>query len=297
MRLNGIRDHHTDLRAVPVGQLDLHGQRLVVIGGTNGLGRAMARQAADLGANVTVVGRTLREETSTRPEFVRADLSSMVEASRLGRELPVESADVVVFSQGIFAAKTRQETAEGIERDMATSYLSRLAVLQGLAPRLGTARGPAAKTARVFVMGAPGTAALGNPDDLNAEHHYRGVTAHQNTVAANEALVLAGKDRWPHLNFFGINPGPIKTDILANNLGEGSLTHRLAQTIIGLVRQSPETFATRIVPVLFAPGLDNRTAVMINGKGQPTLASRGMSPERVQQFMTASDILLRRALA
>jgi hypothetical protein len=65
---------------------------------------------------------------------VAADLSSMSEAVRVGRELPAESFDVVLFTTGIIAAKTREETPEHVERDVAISYLSRLAVLQGLSP-------------------------------------------------------------------------------------------------------------------------------------------------------------------
>jgi hypothetical protein len=62
-------------------------------------------------------------------------------------------------------------------------------------------------------MAAPGTGALGNPDDLNAEQKYGTLSVHLNTVAANEALILAGGDRLPGPDYFGLNPGLIKTDI------------------------------------------------------------------------------------
>jgi NADPH-dependent 2,4-dienoyl-CoA reductase/sulfur reductase-like enzyme len=45
-----------------VGRLDLSGKKLVAVGGTNGLGQAIARQAHARGAEVTVVGRTFRDE-------------------------------------------------------------------------------------------------------------------------------------------------------------------------------------------------------------------------------------------
>src|SRR6202011_4344731 len=92
------------------------------------------------GADVTVVGRTFRDDPAARLTFVAADLSSMREAIRVGRELPAESFDLVLFTTGIIAAKTREETPEHVERDVAISYLSRLAVLQDLSPRLGSAR-------------------------------------------------------------------------------------------------------------------------------------------------------------
>ncbi len=64
--------------------LDLSGKKLAVIGGTDGLGRAIAKQAASLGANVTVVGRTFRDEGVQNINFVKCDLSLMKEAKRLG---------------------------------------------------------------------------------------------------------------------------------------------------------------------------------------------------------------------
>jgi NAD(P)-dependent dehydrogenase (short-subunit alcohol dehydrogenase family) len=233
------------IHPTPIEQLDLSTKNVAVIGGTNGLGRAIARQALARGADVTVVGRTFRDDPAARLTFVPADLSSMAEAVRLGRELPAESYDVVLFTTGIIAAKTREETPEHVERDMAVSYLSRLAILQGLSPRLGTAPRP-----RVFVMGSPGYGMLGDPDDLNAENDYHPMAAHTNTVAGNEILVLGAKDRFPGPAFFGLGPGLVKTGIRANYLGEGSITHKLSETAIGILAQSPERYARRMVPIL-----------------------------------------------
>ena len=296
MGMNGVLDRGVVVRPTAIGQLDLAGRRLAVIGGTNGLGRAIAQQALARGAEVTVVGRTLRDTPSSRLTFVKADLSSMREAVQLGEVLPVESTDVVLFTIGIFAAKTREQTSEHIERDIAISYLSRFAALQGLTPRLGIGRGQGAPSARVFVMAAPGTGITGDPDDLNAERDYRGSKVHINTVAANEALVLAGADRLPGPTYFGLNPGTIKTGIRSNYLGEGSVTHRMVETLIGVLSQSPESYAKRIVPVLFTPDLDDRTGAMFNSKAEPILPSRGFDKVLAGRFMTASDDLLRRAL-
>jgi NAD(P)-dependent dehydrogenase (short-subunit alcohol dehydrogenase family) len=296
MRMRGFPDRSVVLNPVPFERLDLSGKRLAVIGGTGGLGRAVAEHALERGAEVTVVGRTFRGVPSSRLTFEKADLSSMREAMRLGRELPAESLDVAVFTAGIMTAKSREETSEGIERDMAISYLSRYATLQGLSPRLGIARPSGAPRARVFIMAAPGTGALGNPDDLNAEQKYGTLSAHMNTVAANEALVLAGADRFPGPNYFGLNPGLINTDIRSNTLGAGSLTHKLTETIVGIFGQSPQQYAKRIVPVLFAEELDGRTGLSFNNKAKPIVPSAGMTAEYVNRFIAASDTLLRRAL-
>ncbi len=289
--MSGYPDPSVKLAPVPAASLDLHGKTLVVVGGTDGLGRAIARLAASRGAAVTAVGRTFRDEGVSNLSFAKADLASLKTAERLGKELAVERADVVLYTAGIMAAKKREATDEGIERDLAISYLNRFVMTRELAPRLGVARPAGAPPARVFVMGFPGTGQLGDPDDLNADNSYDAFKVHMNTVAGNEALVLEGGRRWPEVRFFGLNPGLIKTNIRANFLGEGSFTHRVAEFFIGLSMTSPERYAERILPVLFAPELDAHQGKMFGAKGNPILPTDGMSPEHVARLMAASERL------
>ena len=129
---------------------DVLGKKVLVVGGTSGLGRAIAVEAASRGASVKVVGRIFKDEGVNGLSFEKADLSLMKEASRIGETVD-DNYDVVVFTQGIIAASKRAESADGLEMDMAVSFLSRLVILQRLIPRLK-------KDARVFIMGFPGGA-------------------------------------------------------------------------------------------------------------------------------------------
>lgn len=287
--MNGSPDRSLSVQSVAVSSLRLAGRRIAVVGGTDGLGRAIAKLAAERGADVLVVGRTFRDEGTAGLRFLRADLSSMAEARRVGRELPA-SLDVVVFTTGIIAATRREVTAEGIERDMAISYLSRLAIVRELAPRL-------AKEARVFVMGFPGTGQQGDASDLNAEQGYDAMKVHMNTVAGNEMLVLDAQRRYPGVSFFGLNPGLVKTNIRANYLGEGSLKHRAAELLIGLFTPTPERYAARVVPLFVAPELAGRSGVMFGKKGQPILPTEGLDEERVTRFIDASWSLIEKVAA
>jgi len=295
--IKGVPDPSVTIRPVPIERLDLSSKRLAVVGGTNGLGRAIAQQALARGAEVTVVGRTFRDDPTAHLTFLASDLSSMRQAVRVGRELPAESFDLVLFTTGIIAAKTREETPEHVERDMAISYLSRLAILQGLSPRLGSAREAFAPTPRVFVMGSPGTGAIGNPEDLNSEKNYRAMLAHANTLAGNEILVLGAKDRFPGPAFFGLAPYLVKTGIRSNLLGDGSITHKLVETAVGIFMQSPDTYAKRIVPLLFARELEGRTGLMFGHKAQPILPTQGLDSAYIDRYLSASEALLRRALS
>lgn len=80
--------------------LDLAGKRAAVVGGTGGLGRAIARLLAERGAEVVVVGRTFRDEGVPRMRFLAADLESMAEAKRVGRDRPEATATPRVFVMG-----------------------------------------------------------------------------------------------------------------------------------------------------------------------------------------------------
>ena len=268
----------------------VRGRRVVVVGGTAGLGRAIALAAAARGAEVTVVGRTQRggDENRSEIKFVKADLSLMSEARRVARELPVEGVDVVVFTTGIFAAPQREVTGEGIERDMAVSYLSRLVMLRELAPKLG---GGASKP-RVFIMGFPGAGQQGVLGDLNSERGYKAMAVHMNTVAGNEMLVSDAAKRYPNALFFGLNPGLIKTDIRSNYLGEGSLMHRVVETLIGWFTPTPETYAERVLPTLFSPSLDAHNGAHFDGHGRPILPSKGITEAHVNAFIAESEALV-----
>lgn len=271
------------------------GSKVAIVGGTGGIGRALARELAAYGANVVVVGQTFRDADMANIEFIRADLSLMSEARRVASLLPAETLDLVIFTTGIFAAPKRQETAEGLERDMAVSYLSRLVILQGIAPRLGAGRPAGRAKPRVFVMGYPGTGQTGTLGDLNAECAYRAMGVHMNTVAGNEMLVLDGAHRHTHFNVYGLNPGLIKTDIRSNFLGGSKFVFALMEGLIGLMTPTADDYAKRIAPLLLAPELEARSGALFNSKAQAILPSPSLVPAHIAAFLNESQALVARA--
>jgi NAD(P)-dependent dehydrogenase (short-subunit alcohol dehydrogenase family) len=238
------------------------------------------------------VGQTFRDAGTPRIKFIQADLSLMREAKRVAAELPAETLDMVIFTTGIFAAPERQETTEGIERDLAVSYLNRLVILRAIAPRLGTQRANSSVKPRVFVVGYPGSGQIGAPDDLNAEKSYKAMSAHMNTVAGNEMLVLDAAKHYPHATFFGLNPGIIKTNIRDNFFGKGSLTSRVMETLIGLITPTADIYAQRITPLLLTPDIEGHSGAMFNNKGHAILPSAGLTEEHISKYMAASEALV-----
>lgn len=293
--MNGFADLSLKIVPQPVEQVELAGKRVAIVGGTDGIGRALAQLAAARGADVLVVGRTFRDEGHPRIRFMNADLSSMAEARKVAAALD-PSLDVVVFTTGIFAAKTRQVTDEGIERDLAVSTLSRLEILRTFVPRLASRSANAAKP-RFFVMGFPGAGELGDVDNMNAERSYDAMKVHMNTVATNEALVIDMQKRHPNLLFFGLNPGLIRTNIRANFLGEGSLVHKSAEFLIGLFTPTAEQYAVRILWLLVAPELEGRGGAMFGKKGQAILPTQGLDATHAARLVGAAEALLNKTRA
>jgi NAD(P)-dependent dehydrogenase (short-subunit alcohol dehydrogenase family) len=295
---SGVPLEGVSIRPVSAEQLSAAGHRIGIVGGTGGLGRALALFFAARGAKVTVVGQTFRDEGTPGLDFVKADLSLMAEARRVGAALPVEEMDTLILTQGIFSTPKRETTSEGIERDLAVSYLSRLEIVKAVAPRLGTRRAQSTGRPRLFVMGFPGTGQEGSVDDLNSEKVYKMTVAHMNTVAGNEALVLDAARKHPGLAVFGLNPGLIKTNIRANALGGNrSLRFKLVEALIGWMTMGPEAYAARLGPVLLAPELDAHTGIHFNAKGIAIRPSKVMTEDHVSRLISASEAVLARAPA
>lgn len=290
MKLNKRVEWH---RSETLSQ-NVKGKQIAIIGGTGGIGRALSRHLASLGANVIVVGQTFRDAGNPRITFIQADLSLMRDAQRVAGELPAEALDMAIFTTGIFAAPQRQETPEGIERDLAVSYLNRQVILGTIAPRLGALRTSAQMKPRVFLMGFPGSGQMGAPEDLNSEKSYKAMAAHMNTVAGNEMLVLDAAKQYPQATFFGLNPGLIKTNIRDNLFGKDTLKSRVMETLIGWFTPTADSYAERITPLLFARELDRHSGAMFNNKGQAILPSDGLTEPYIRKFMAASEALLAR---
>ncbi|PJM93346.1 SDR family NAD(P)-dependent oxidoreductase [Streptomyces sp. CB01373] len=107
--------------------LDFSGQKLVVIGGTSGMGRAVARHVLDAGGSAVVTGRTQSSadeaaaalSTHGKAVGLAADLADPAAVDRLRVILTEEHADatLLVNAAGVFAPKPFLEhTSEDYDR-------------------------------------------------------------------------------------------------------------------------------------------------------------------------------------
>jgi NAD(P)-dependent dehydrogenase (short-subunit alcohol dehydrogenase family) len=119
----------------------MEGRAVLVTGATDGLGRAVAADAARAGATVLVHGRSDERIAATVAELqaiagpdrvrsYRADLSSLAEVARLADEVIAgeERLDVLINNAGIGARVPgdgrRQESRDGYEARFAVNYLA-----------------------------------------------------------------------------------------------------------------------------------------------------------------------------
>ncbi|MYQ79778.1 MULTISPECIES: SDR family NAD(P)-dependent oxidoreductase [unclassified Streptomyces] len=158
---------------------------LVIAGGTDGIGKALAEVYLGRGDTVVVIGRSpekghrfLDAATASgaagRAFFVTADLSLLTETSRAAEEIRAAfpTVDALVFCARHYRFR-RTETAEGYEENFALFYLSRHVLGQALAEPLSRARHPVV----VNVAGPGAGLDIVQWDDLQFSRGYHGGAA------------------------------------------------------------------------------------------------------------------------
>ncbi|MHA7985589.1 SDR family NAD(P)-dependent oxidoreductase [Rathayibacter sp. CAU 1779] len=176
---------------------------IVVSGGTDGMGRALALARLRRGDSVVVLGsspeKAQRVETDAaefgagdRLHTVVVDLSS-VRATKDAIDQITAHHDRI-DALALFAnrqAPKRTVTTEGLEQTFALYYLSRYLLGHGLSPQLERSESPVV----VNVAGVGMTRGEIHWDDLQLEHGYGMATAQLQAGRANDLLGVALADR------------------------------------------------------------------------------------------------------
>jgi NAD(P)-dependent dehydrogenase (short-subunit alcohol dehydrogenase family) len=263
----------------------VRGKKALIVGGTKGLGLAIARKLAQEGADVTVAGRSRPADKSLK--FIPADLQTVKQQKAFAEFIDdVKSLDLLLFTQGILAPPTRQDNGEGIELDLAVSYISRRVILDELREK--------GLRARVFVMGFPGEDQ--GIDDFNGLNNYKVWPQHMNTVTANEALTVAYRKKFPDIEIYGLNPGLVKTDI-RGNIYSGFLKYLepVLEGLIGLLFPDPDEYAASVWPVISAAKLP-RDVINYNARSEPLRVNPQLTDALVAKIWSDSDELIAKAL-
>lgn len=194
---------------------------IVISGGTDGMGRALALTYLNRGDNVVIIGRNPEKgkafldaaaETGPRSRafFIRADLGLVSENKKVIEEITTRFpvVDALVLCARHFRS-TRLETAEGLENTFALEYLSRFLLSHGLAESLERADRPV-----VMNVSGPGVP-MGEIhwDDPGLERGYSGVAAQMQGGRANDLLgvAFAARHAAGRIRYVLLNPGSVST--------------------------------------------------------------------------------------
>lgn len=172
---------------------------IVVSGGTDGMGRALALGRIECGDTVIVLGsspakgqRLFAEAdkigAADRIDFIEVDLSSVAQTRAAISDIGDRHERIDALA--LFANRQtpkRTVTAEGLEQTFALYYLSRYLLSHGLAPQLRRSESGVI----VNVAGVGLTKGEIHWDDLQLEHGYGMLTAQLQAGRANDLLGVA----------------------------------------------------------------------------------------------------------
>lgn len=241
---------------------------VVITGGTDGIGRALAQDHLDRGDHVVIVGTNgdkgesfLAEAQRTgardRADFIRADLELIGENTRLVAELEarLDRLDLLVLGAR-YQRIRRTETADGLESNFALSYLSRYLLSHGLRNLLDHADD-------AVVLNFGGAGGFGAPqwDDLQQRKRYHFISAMIHAGTLNALLAVDLVERYPGSRTRYVNnfPGTVATSFAGDYHHDPAVAGQIA-----MLRRTakPITAAlTEISPFLESSGHGRITAV------------------------------------
>lgn len=137
---------------------DMTGKTVAITGATGGLGKALCKHLAALGAEILMLNRDLKKSQSlkeelltefpnTKVEIVKLDLGSLQNVKEACEELQNRQLDFLVLNAGVYKIPLVQ-TELGYNNVFQVNFLSHYRLVKGLLPNLRKAK------AKVVVVGS-----------------------------------------------------------------------------------------------------------------------------------------------
>ena len=285
----------------------------LVTGGTDGVGKEVARGLALAGHRVIVVGRDAKKgalieremrETTGNAEvwFLQADLSLVREVNRLANEIATRwpALHYLVHSAGVVRGR-RELTAEGVESNFAINYLSRFALTGRLLPLLEAAGRPGEAARIMTVSGAAQNGTI-HFDDVNLTMNFTTLRAVWQFCQANDVFTVEMARRLaleaPRVTITSLKLGVVKTNIRRE-------FPRWMQWLVPLVFDplialTPREAAESALGLLLAEDLEGVTGALfskIRKLKRVVPGARVRDPQEVRQLWELSERLVARGLS
>lgn len=272
---------------------------VVITGGTDGIGRALALAHLERGDRVVALGRSAdkaadlvraaaRFGAADRLEFLRADLSLVAEnhrvLDRLTSAYPV--VDTLILGARYYRS-TRAVTTEGFEASFALFYLSRYLLSHGLAEQLEQAAAPIV----LDLSGPGGDLARLDWDDLQSARSYDPDAVMHQCGKLSDLLAVAFSRAHSdsHIRYLLLHPGLTATGFT------GSYSAADAETVAGMRRRG-QPVAAAVARIM--RHLDSLPAVPLTAYMQDTpvpIEGAPFDPAAAERLATHTRDLLESA--
>jgi PPOX class probable F420-dependent enzyme len=196
-------------------------KRIVITGGTDGMGKAVALDRLRRGDEVAIVGRNAdkgaafldlaaRTGAAGRAHFVEANLGLVADTRAAIAEIRslFPAVDALVLCARHYRS-TRAITEEGVESNFALFYLSRYVMGYGMTDLLDAAEAPII----VNIAGPGASTEKIRWHDLEFERGYQGTAALMHGGPLNDLLGVGYADNAPSrkVRYVLLNPGTVST--------------------------------------------------------------------------------------
>lgn len=211
--------------------------KALITGGTSGLGYGVAKQLAERGWDVTIVGRSVENGMQIASEigchFIQADLSLMSEVHRLAQQIASPLDALVMCAGGVSMGSDVILTDEGYERTFATNYLGRFVLSQLLLPKM--------QSGGVVMM------VSGNGKHKNVstdwENHDTGMKSAFKAALAVDMYAEELASSVNNLRVHTCYPGWVRTNLMRDAV----LPIRLMMRLLGTPIEKGSAYITRLI--------------------------------------------------
>lgn len=283
----------------------------LVMGGTNGIGRASAIKLAQRGHDVIIVGRNATagaevvkeiEKAGTTAHFIQGDVSLMREVQRIAAECHQMTTKLnVLLHCTDVAMKKRVDTAEGVELCFATNFLSRV-LMNDLLLDLLKAGAPS----RILHVTTPGVEWKIDAKLVPPPPSMSAITAHNMGQSSNSLYTvdMAERIKGTGVTINAMGPGWVDTGFHEKIAKESYLMKVLMsvmrwglKTFTTMV-YTPEQCADNVLHVLTSKETSewNGQFIKPNGRDLEKISKEYEDKQRRKDYMERSQAAIQQAL-
>lgn len=275
---------------------------ILITGGTDGIGASSAILLSKLGARVIIIGRSevkakaiieqsIQTENNGRIEAINADFSLMNIVKQTAHEIAslTTQIDIIIHAVGILITRA-EYTSEGIEKDLAVSYLSRFVLTEELHQKDLLKKSTIMLNIAASSPKVPSFAQM-EFNNLKEVEARTGMKSHGQAQLANDLYTAIAAKKYG-ITTIGYGPGSVDTNIRRE---VPKIFKLLMKPIFYFFTRKPEEVAKQFVEILSKENLESGKSYFFNKKGQFEIASFIDNEKRQSELLATSFKLLRKA--